>query len=171
MIRKILMAVAIMLPAVFGASAQSTLKIGLVDVTAIVQIMPETTEAQNKIGDTSKKYEAEYQKLLEEMKRLYDEVNNMKETELPAIRERKINEFQSYQQKVQSFEQSAQNDLQQKQQELMAPIYQKVKNAVEAVGREGGFSLIETLEPQLQLYYAAPVEDITPTVKAKLGLK
>ena len=169
MLKKILLAVAIALP-MFGASAQ-TVKIGLVDTNTIVQAMPETTEAQTKLADASKKYEDEYARLGEEMKRLYDEINNMKPDELQAIKDRKTREFTDQQQKVQQFEQQAQQDLAKMQQELMAPIFAKLKTAVEAVGREGGFSLIQDNNPQLTLYYGAPTEDIPPTVKAKLGIK
>ncbi len=169
MLKKILLAVAIALP-MFGASAQ-TVKIGLVDTNTIVQAMPETTEAQTKLADASKKYEDEYARLGEEMKRLYDELNNMKPDELQAIKDRKTREFTDQQQKVQQFEQQAQQDLAKMQQELMAPIFAKLKTAVEAVGREGGFSLIQDNNPQLTLYYGAPTEDITPKVKAKLGIK
>ena len=105
------------------------------------------------------------------MKRLYDEINNMKPDELQAIKDRKTREFTDQQQKVQQFEQQAQQDLAKMQQELMAPIFAKLKTAVEAVGREGGFSLIQDNNPQLTLYYGAPTEDITPKVKAKLGIK
>ena len=169
MLKKILLAVAIALP-MFGASAQ-TVKIGLVDTNTIVQAMPETTEAQTKLADASKKYEDEYARLGEEMKRLYDELNNMKPDELQAIKDRKTREFTDQQQKVQQFEQQAQQDLAKMQQELMAPIFAKLKTAVEAVGREGGFSLIQDNNPQLTLYYGAPTEDITTKVKAKLGIK
>ena len=150
MLKKILLAVAIALP-MFGASAQ-TVKIGLVDTNTIVQAMPETTEAQTKLADASKKYEDEYARLGEEMKRLYDELNNMKPDELQAIKDRKTREFTDQQQKVQQFEQQAQQDLAKMQQELMAPIFAKLKTAVEAVGREGGFSLIQDNNPQLTLY-------------------
>ena len=149
MLKKILLAVAIALP-MFGASAQ-TVKIGLVDTNTIVQAMPETTEAQTKLADASKKYEDEYARLGEEMKRLYDEINNMKPDELQAIKDRKTREFTDQQQKVQQFEQQAQQDLAKMQQELMAPIFAKLKTAVEAVGREGGFSLIQDNNPQLKI--------------------
>lgn len=158
-----------MLP-MFGAQAQS-LKIGLVDTATVLQGMPDTQEAQKKVADASKKYEDEYAKLGEEMKRLYEELNNMDEKELPAIKERKIKEFQDYQAKVQNFEQSAQQDLQRMQQELLSPIFQKIKDAVESVGKEGGFGMIQDYNPQQTLYYGAPVVDVTPQVKAKLGIK
>ena len=102
MLKKILLAVAIALP-MFGASAQTTLKIGVVDTDALIQAMPETQEAQKKLADNSKKYEDEYARLQEEMKRMYDELSNMKDDELPAIKERKTREFQDYQTKVQNF--------------------------------------------------------------------
>lgn len=169
MLKKILLAVAVALP-MFGASAQS-LKIGIVDTDAVIQAMPESTEAQKKLADTSKKYEDQYAMLGEELKRLYDEYQNLGENELAAIRERKAQQIQETQQKVQNFEQTAQQDLQRIQMELMSPIFQKLKTAVEAVGKEGGFSMVQTYNPQLTLYYADPVVDITPMVKAKLGIK
>lgn len=170
MLKKIILAVALAIP-FLGASAQSNLKIGVVDVTSIVQVMPERTQAETKLSEASKKYEAEYQKLGEEMKRLVDEYQAMKPDELQAIKERKTRELNDYQQKVATFEQTAQQDLARMQQELMSPIIQKIKTAMEAVGKENNFSLVLANEPQLIYYFAAPVEDLTPKVKAKLGLK
>lgn len=167
MFKKIILAIALALP-FFGASAQS-IKLGLVDTNSIIQVMPERTQAETKLGEASKKYETEYQKLGEEFKRLYDEFQAMKPDELQAIKDRKTRELQDYQAKMQSFENNAQQDLQKMQQELMAPIIQKIQQAIEAVGKEGGFSLIQ--EKASALYSGAPVEDVTPKVKAKLGLK
>ncbi|MDE6290597.1 MAG: OmpH family outer membrane protein, partial [Muribaculaceae bacterium] len=145
--------------------------IGLVDFGSILQAMPETTAAQNQLKEVSDKYDAEYKKLGEEMNRLVTEYQNMAENELPAIKERKTRELSDYQQKLQQFEQTAMKDLQDMNNNLMAPIQQKIVQAIESVGREGSFSLIQMYDPQLTLYHAAPVEDITPTVKAKLGVK
>lgn len=170
MLKKIILAVAIALP-MFGASAQSTVKLGLVDTSAVLQALPDTQEAQKKVADASKKYDEEYQKLGEEMKRMYNELSQMKEDELPAIRERKTRELQDYSQKIQTFEQTAQQDLQRMQQDLLNPIFTKIKDAVESVGKEGGFSMIQDYNPQQTLYYAAPVVDVTAQVKAKLGIK
>ncbi|MDE6056867.1 MAG: OmpH family outer membrane protein, partial [Muribaculaceae bacterium] len=123
------------------------------------------------LKEVSDKYEAEYKKLGEEMNRLVEEYQKMAENELPAIRERKTRELSDYQVKIQQFEQTAGNDLQKMQADLMGPIQQKISQAVESVGREGNYSLIQMYDPQLTLYHAAPVEDITPIVKAKLGVK
>ena len=168
MIKKVLLAIALICPMLLSAQ---TLKIGLVDFGSILQAMPETTAAQNQLQEVSDKYEAEYKKLGEEMNRLVEEYQKMAENELPAIRERKTRELSDYQVKIQQFEQTAGNDLQKMQADLMGPIQQKISQAVESVGREGNYSLIQMYDPQLTLYHAAPVEDITPIVKAKLGVK
>ena len=167
MLKKLLLVAAIAFPMM--ASAQ-TLKVGIVDVDEIVQKLPDYADAQTKLSDTSKKYEDEYAKLNEEMKRRYDELEKMSDDELPAIRERKVKDFQEYQLKIQQFEQSATQELARYQQDLMAPIYTKVNNAIQSVGQEGGYSLIEAKISQIVLYYADPVVDITNEVKAKLGV-
>lgn len=167
MFKKFLLAAMLLFPML--ASAQS-LKIGVVDASAILAAMPETTSAQNTIQEMQKKYEADYNKLAEEIKRLYDELQNMKEDELPAIRERKARDFQDQQQKLQVFEQQISQDLQRQQESLLTPIISKLRSAIESVGRENGFSLIQDYNPQNVFYIGSPVEDITPLVKAKLGL-
>jgi outer membrane protein len=167
MFKKILLVAALLIPML--ASAQ-TLKIGLVDQNEILGKMPDTAAAQKQIEEVSKKYDDEYQKLNEEFKRMYDELQNMKEDELPAIKERKTREFTDYQQKIQQFEQTAMGDIQKMQQDLMAPIVQKIRAAIESVGKEGGYSLIQDKNPQITIYFDAPVVDLTPEVKAKLGI-
>ena len=162
MLKKILLAVAVAIP--MFASAQ-TVKIGIVDTNAVFQAMPETTAAQTKLTEIQKKYQDD------ENKRMVDELQKMKEDELPAIRERKTREISDYQQKIQSFMQSADQDIAQQQQQLMAPIATKMKEAIESVGRENSYSLIQAFSPDQILFHASPVDDITPLVKAKLGLK
>lgn len=167
MIKKILLIAAMLFPML--ASAQ-TVKIGVVDTSAIISELPDTKSAQNQINEVSKKYDADYQSLGEELKRLYEELQNLKEDELPAIRERKTREFSDCQQKMQQFEQTAAQDLQKMQNDLMTPIVQKVKSAIQSVAQEGGFTIVQDNNPQIVLYYAAPAVDITADVKKKLGL-
>lgn len=168
MLKKFLLAVAV----TFGMAASAqTVKIGLVDVADVVASMPETTAAQQKLQETQQKYETQYNALGEELQKQYAELQNMKEDELPAIRENKTRAFADNQQKLQNFEQQAMQDLQKQQNDLMAPIISKVQAAIESVGKEGNFTLVQNLDRQSIFYYSAPAEDVTPLVKAKLGLK
>ncbi len=165
MIKKLLLAVVLALPMI--ASAQS-LKLGLVNTQEILVALPDSKAAEAKLADISKKYEDAYAKLGEEMKRKLDEFQALKDDEPQAIRDQKMKDLQEYQNKIQTFEQNAQKDLQQQQENLMSPIISKVRNAIESVGKEGGYTLIQ--EKAAVLYYGAPAEDITSLVKAKLGI-
>lgn len=167
MLKKLLLAICVAVPML--ASAQ-TLKVGLVDMQVVIEAMPQYTEARKQIEDVSKRYQDEYTKLGEEMNRKYEEFQNLPDNELPAIKERKARELQDYQAKIQQFMQDADNSIQKMQADLMAPIVQKVRDAVDSVGKENNFSMIQMLDPQLVLFHQSPVEDVTPLVKAKLGL-
>lgn len=168
MIKKILVAIAVALPML--ASAQ-TLKVGLVDINTIVMGHPDTAAAQTKLNEAQKKYEDEGKKLMDEAQRKYEEYEKGSESDLPAIKERKARELQEYDQKIQQFQQTASQDLQRMQAELMQPIIAKVQAAIESVAKEGSYSLVQMLDPQIVFYHAAPVVDITSEVKAKLGIK
>lgn len=168
MFKKILLAVVMAIP--FLASAQ-TLKIGVVNVDVVVAAMPEFETAQKTLAANDSTYGVQLQRMQEEYQRLGEEVRKMGESELPAIRERKVRDVQDLEQKITLFVQQAQQDMEKKQAELLQPITAKVRDAIESVSREGAFSMILSYNPQLILSYAAPVEDVTTKVKTKLGLK
>lgn len=165
MIKKIFLLAALALP--LFASAQ-TLKIGLVDTNSIIAAMPETTEAQNKLDELQKNYGTQFQNLEKEFQSQLEQYQNMSPDTPDATKKLLESQLRETQQKADAFQQNAMEDLQKKQNEYMAPILQKVRTAIESVGKEGSFSMIQ--EVQNALYFAAPVEDVTPLVKKKLGL-
>lgn len=168
MIKRLLIAVLVALP--FSALAQ---KFGVVDIDVVFQAMPESTEAQNQLTEASKKYEDEFAKLREELDKLYADFQNLsKDPSTPdAIKERRLNELQEKDQKVQQFRNTASQDLARLQEQLMAPIQQKLSEAVKAVGQEGNYTFIFPNEQGLLLYTGTDVTDVTPAVKTKLGIK
>lgn len=86
-----------------------------------------------------------------------------------TIKDRRMSELQELDQKMNQFRTTATQDLQRQQEQLMAPIQQKVMTAIQAVGAEGDYTMI--FENNVPIYVGKTVEDITPQVKAKLGLK
>ncbi len=166
MIKKLLLAILIALPC--SALAQ---KFGVVDVQAIFQAMPETTAAQTQLTEASKKYEDEFAKLNEEMNKKVTEFQTLsKDTTTPeSIKQRRMEEMQELDNKIQQFRNTAAQDLQRQQEQLMAPIEQKINDAVKAVGQEGNYTFI--IQNGVALYNGVTVEDVTPAVKTKLGIK
>ncbi|MDE6270179.1 MAG: OmpH family outer membrane protein [Muribaculaceae bacterium] len=168
MIKKLILAALVALP--FSAFGQ---KFGVVNIENVVQDMPEMATAQTQMTEASKKYEDEFAKLRDEVDKLYTEFQNLqKDPSTPdAIKERRLNELQERDQKVQQFRNTASQDLARLQEQLMAPIQQKMSEAVKAVGQEGNYTFIFLNEQSLLLYTGADVTDVTAAVKAKLGIK
>ena len=62
-------------------------------------------------------------------------------------------------------------ELQRQQEQLLAPITQKLQNAIQAVGAEGGYTFIYDMSIPAILYTGTGAEDVSAKVKAKLGIK
>ena len=71
--------------------------------------------------------------------------------------------------KAQRFQQTANEDLQRQQQQLIAPIEQKLLDAIKAVGQEGSYTFI--FQEGSAPFVGADVKNVTADVKAKLGIK
>lgn len=168
MIKKILLAITVAIPML--AWAQNA-KLGVVDPESIIPNMAEYTDAQNQLTEASKTFEDEYAKIQEEFKAKYEEFQKvMNDSTTPqTIKDRRAQEIQELNQKAEQFAQTAQQELSRKQQQLMAPIQEKLINAIKAVGAEGGFTMILPLGTAA--YISDDVTDVTPLVKAKLGVK
>jgi len=82
-----------------------------------------------------------------------------------------MQELQDEYQKIQNFQQTASQDLQRQQEQLLAPITQKLQNAIQAVGAEGGYTFIYDMSIPAILYTGTGAEDVSAKVKAKLGIK
>jgi outer membrane protein len=70
---------------------------------------------------------------------------------------------------MEQFEQTATEDLQNKELELTTPIIEKAKAAVEKVAEENGYTYIFNSTEGL-LLYALPSDNVMTMVKAKLGI-
>ena len=165
MLKKFIAAVIIAIP--FCMSAQ---KFGTVDSQAILTQLPDYTEAEAKLAESSKKYEAELAKLREEFdKKATDYQAILDDPNTPqTIKERRTQEMQELDQKIQQFLQAAQQDLQRQQVQLLQPIQEKILGAIQAVGQEDSFTIIFPAEACV--YQGSGCVDVTPLVKTKLGL-
>lgn len=166
MIKKLILAILIALPVSVFAQ-----KFGVVDEQAILSSLPDVKNVESQIAEASKTYENELQKLNEEFNKKMTEFQALqKDTATPeSIKERRLQELQELEQKMQQFNNTAMQDLSRQQQQLMAPIQQKIIDAIKAVGQEGGYTFI--LPMGIPYYQGTGVEDATSAVKAKLGIQ
>lgn len=166
MLKKLILVLAIALPASVFAQ-----KFGSVKIEEVFTAMPESKAAEAQIAEASKKYEAEFQKLNDELTKLYTDFQAIQnDPDTPdTIKERRAQEIQERAANVDKFRATAQQDLQRQNDQLLAPIQQKLNDAITAVGQEGGFTAIIPSEGVF-LYVGNDVVDVTPLVKSKLGI-
>ena len=69
---------------------------------------------------------------------------------------------------LQEFGVTIQNDLAQMEQQLLSPMIERVRKAIEDVGKEQGYTYIFDTSTGVTLYNGG--EDVTDLVKTKLGM-
>lgn len=164
---KLTLAVVLML----SASSLFAQKFGRVNTQEIIMAMPETKEMQTTM-------EAYIKDLQDQMEALNVEFNNKLQdfqknfnTYSDAIRDMKQKELQGLTSRREEFEQIAQQESQKKQNELLAPIIEKAKNAIDKISLAGGYlAVFDTSTGSLAYYDEAALTDIAPEVKKELGI-
>lgn len=165
MLKKLLVLAFIALP--LCVSAQE-LKFATVNLQEIFQVMPETAAAQEALQEKAKKYENEIAKMEEELKTKYNALAEEKDNLPENIFNARMAEIQEISQRVENFRTMASQDIQAEQEKLMAPIQEKLMGAVKEVGTEGNY--VYVLDEMQVVFKGSMTEDITPKVKAKLGI-
>lgn len=170
MLKRILLAVLVAAPMCLMAQS---LKFGVINSQEVFNIMPEKATAEATLKGVSDRYETEFKKLQEAFQKKYEEYEKAdQDPNTPeAIKQRHQEELQTEYTKIQNFQQTASQDMQKQQDTLLAPITQKLQNAITAVGAEGGYTFIYDLSIPSIIYHGNGAEDITAKVKAKLGIK
>lgn len=170
MIKKLFFALLVAAPMCLQAQ---TFKFGTVNSSDIFNVMPEKATAETTLKAASDKYQAEFTRLQDEFQKDYAEFEKLQKDEATpaAIKERRSTEMQEKYQKIQTFQQTASQDLQKQQETLLAPIQSKLMEAIKAVGAENGFTYIFDTSIPAIIYTGNGSQDVTPMVKAKLGIK
>jgi len=79
--------------------------------------------------------------------------------------------FQAEQEKIRQYEQQISVKLEEKRQELLGPIIQRAREAIEDVARENGYTMVFDSSLFNAVLYTEDTTDLMPLVKAKLGIK
>ena len=156
----------------FGASAyaQKTAKFGHINSSDLMQIMPGKDSAQTAFQAEVTELEAALTAMQEELQKKYTDYQERKSQMTELIRSTKEQELNDLNQRIQTYQQNAQQKLQEKEKELLQPIIDRAKQAISDVAKENGYSYIFDTSAGTLLYQPES-DDIMPLVKKKLGLK
>lgn len=164
--KKVLLALMLLMGATAGIQAQ---KLGHTNIQELLMLLPERAEAETKIQNLAKTLEgrlsamsAEYQQKVQE----YQE----EQTEMSAtIRDSEAQSIMELEQRISEFQQNAQKEIQEKENELLNPMIDRLEKAIKTVGDENGFTYIFDTSAG-NILFKGGGEDVTPLVKEHLDL-
>ena len=151
-----------------SASAQN-LKFAHVNFTELVQLMPDMDVARTQSDEAAAETQETYQAMIEEFQAKYQQYEQKRSTWTPSILQSKEKELQDMQQRIAEFEQSAQMELQQLQNNLMAPIYEKAQETITKIAKEQGVIYVIDVQSALYINDSQSI-DLTPMARKALNI-
>lgn len=144
-------------------------KFGHINAQEVMASMPEFIKVRGEIEATAKQYENDLKAMQDELQRKAQEYDKSKSTMNETKQKETKQTLMDLQQKIQQAYQDNSQALQKAQQEKMAPITQRLVNAIQAVGKAGGYVYI--MDTQMGIPYVSETlsKDVTAEVKAELN--
>lgn len=146
------------------------LKIGYINSQDLLREMPELVKVDSDLKTFAKTYQDQLEAMGKELEKKYQEYQTQEKTLTEAMKDVKQKELQSLQTRMQTTQQSAEEKIGKKREELYSPILKKADDAIKAVAKEKGYDYIFDGSGGSVLY-AKETDNILPLVKAKLGIK
>jgi len=168
--KRVLLALALTIG--FAATAVAQQKIGHIDVEELVAVMPETQTANAEIQKYQEQLEGDSQAMQEEYMTKMQKAQANVDTWTQLRLQKEQEELEAMGQRIMQFNQSAQQELQRKQMDLMLPIIEKAQEAINAVAKSNSFTyILDSSTGKAVVVFLENGEDIMPLVKAELGIQ
>jgi outer membrane protein len=152
------------------AKAQAP-KFGHIDIQQLIQVMPERAKAVTELEKTAKEMEDMLANMQTELQTMFQQYTAKRDSLSDIVRQAKEEDIQAKQQRIETFRNQADQQLQQKQQDLMKPIIEKADKAISDVAKEQGLIYVFDVSTRVVLYKSNQSVDILPLVKKKLAIE
>lgn len=150
--------------------AQVKLRFGHINSTSLMEVMPGRDTAQKVLQDFAKSLDEQLTLMNNEFQTKYQDYITNEATFLEPIKQMKQKELLDLQTRIDEFKSQAQELLSKKEAELVQPLIDKAKKAIDEVAVEKGYNYIFDTGTGALIYYQDS-DDILPFVKAKLGIQ
>jgi len=150
------------------SSAQAQTKIGYISLDDVIGAMPETEKANKELQEYQQSLVTQGEELEKEANEKSAQFVKDSGTYTPSMKEIKRNELVKLIQRVQNYNQEAQDNAKQEAQRKFAPIQQKALETIKAVAKKNGYTYVLDVNSVL---VGPPGDDILPLVKKELGIK
>ena len=146
---------------------QAQNKMAYVSVEEVVQLMPEYKKAMSDMAQFDSALQINYAETVREFNR-QDSLFKADSTKWSsAIRTANREKMKKLLFELQGFEQSYQQQMQQRQEELMTPVAQKANDLIREVAKTGGYAYVFRKEA---LLVQPDADDLMPAIRKRLGV-
>jgi outer membrane protein len=154
-----------------NATAQN-MKFGHINSDELMRSMPEFDSANVKLEKFRKELINALELMSVELNNKTEAYNKESKNLSDLVKQTKEQELTDMNRRIQEFQTSAQQQMQDKQAEYFQPVLGKVDKAIKDVGKENGFTYVFDVAKGSLLYFdETKSTNIMPLAKAKLGLK
>ncbi len=141
-------------------------KIAHIDTQALAESKPEMKAAQSQLENLQRTYDTEIKTLVKEFETKIKQYEVEAESKTAEVNAKRAEEVQGMQANINAYRQGAMEDLQKKQEDLIAPILEKARTAIQKVGRSQGYQYVLDSSSLL----LAEGKDLLVDVKKELGI-
>jgi len=149
------------------SAAQS--KVAHINTQELIEAMPEMQSAEAEIQKLGKTYEAEIQAMMTELQNKAKQYQAEAEAQTMEENEKRAQEIEGMRQSIAQYQQQAQQDIEKKKFDLLKPITDKAKAAIEKVAAAQGYEYVLDSTQGSSVIVAAG-KDLMADVKKELGI-
>ncbi|HEA31286.1 MAG TPA: OmpH family outer membrane protein [Leeuwenhoekiella sp.] len=166
--KTLVLAIALMLGMNGIAQAQDS-KIAHIATQELLEQMPAFKSAQAEMQKIQSSYEAEMQNMGQELQKTMERYSREAETKTDEENLQRQQEVETTRNKIVEYRQTAMQDMQKKESDLLKPVYEKARTAIQKVARDKGYNYVLDSTTGTGLLLADGY-DLMDDVKKSLGI-
>lgn len=146
-------------------------KFGHFNSADIIQCMPEYAASQSRLQAISKEHETQLQSMQDELKLKTDAYDKVKATMTDTQKQKREEELTDEYERISQYYQQSLEELERAQKEERSKLFDKINQAIEEIGKTGGFVYIMDTTAGIPYISKTLSVDVTKQLKKKLGVK
>lgn len=157
----------------FSASSPEApaMQVAYINSLELLELIPGKVEASKAIQELNRKYKDELVLMQNDYNNKYTIFLSDQNTLAESIKLRRMQELHETEQNINRFMKIAQEDIESQEKQLIVPLREKLKEAVDQVGIEQGYVCIYDMANTAIVFLTPNAIDATPYVKAKLNIR
>jgi len=164
-----LIAIAVVLFVAGTSLTNAQAKVAHINTQDLVEAMPEMKAAQGQLDKLKKTYDTQLKDMYKELETKAKQYDAEAPTKTDEENQKRVEEVTGMQQNIQAFNQQALQDLQKKEVDILQPILDKARLAIQKVARAQGIAYVFDATPGGGMLLADG-KDLLTDVKKELGI-